>query len=289
MAAVRRCALVLALAFAAALPPAAAHAAVVNVSLTAEHRTVTLMPGTKLQAWTFNGTVPGPVVRAKVGDTIRVTLHNHDHMHGHSVDFHASEVDPMTAMATVKAGATRTIEFTARRAGVFMYHCGAAPVLQHVGMGMYGMVIVDPPAPRPAAQEVMLVQSELYGRVRRHILTTTLKDMLRMVPAYTAFNGSPFRYLRRPIRVAVGKPVRVYLVDAGPSLPSAFHVVGEIFDAVSPDGGLVPARTDVSTWQVPAGGGAVFELTFDVPGTYPFLTHELGVASRGALGRFVAR
>lgn len=268
---------------------APASANVVKVELTARHQLVTLMPGTRFDAWTFNGTVPGPVVRARLGDTLQITLHNADRMHGHSLDFHASEVDPMTVMARVPPGATRTFSFVPKRVGVFMYHCGTAPVLEHVGMGMYGMIIVDPPSPRPAAQEVMLVQSEFYGRVRDHVLRGGLKDMLAMRPTYMAFNGSPPRYVRAPIKVRAGKPVRIYLVDAGPSMGSAFHVVGEIFDTVAPDGGLEPLHTGSSTWYVPAGGAAIFELTFDQPGSYTFLTHELALASRGALGRFLVQ
>jgi len=270
---------------------APADAATVKVALTARHRMVTLLPGVpglKFQAWTFNGRIPGPVVRARVGDTIEITLRNADPMHDHSVDFHASEVNPMAVMAAVKPGRTKTISFIAHRAGVFLYHCGTGPVLQHVGMGMYGMVIVDPPTPRPPAQEIMLVQSEFYGHVRKHVLNGTLKDMLTRQPAYTAFNGGPFRYMNTPINVSVGRPVRIYLVDAGPSLGSAFHIVGEIFDAVQPDGALPSLRNISSTWYVPSGGGAVFEVTFDQAGSYTFLTHELGVASLGAIGRFVA-
>lgn len=274
------------------LGSASANAATVKVALTAQHKTVRLFPGKpglKFEAWTFNGGIPGPVVRARVGDTIQITLHNADPMHGHSVDFHASEVDPMAVMTTVKSGETKTISFIAHRAGVFMYHCGTGPVLRHVAMGMYGMVIVDPAEPRPAAQEIMLVQSEFYGLIRNHVLTGTQKDMLTRRPIYTAFNGRPFGYMQRPINVKVGEPVRIYLVDAGPSLGSAFHIVGEIFDAVQPDGVLPALRDTASTWYVPAGGAAVFEVTFDQAGTYSFLTHELGVASLGALGQFVAR
>ena len=273
------------------LGAAPADGATVKVALTARHRTVTLLPGVpglKVRAWTFNGGIPGPVVRARVGDTVQITLHNADPMHDHSVDFHASEVNPMAVMAAVKPGRTKTISFVAHRSGVFMYHCGTGPVLRHVAMGMYGMVIVDPATPRPAAQEIMLVQSEFYGHVRNHVLSGTLKDMLTRQPAYTAFNGGPFRYMNTPIKVAVGRPVRIYLVNAGPSLGSAFHIVGEIFDAVQPDGALPSLRDTASTWYVPAGGGAVFEVTFDQAGSYTFLTHELGVASLGALGRFVA-
>ncbi|MCD6728342.1 MAG: multicopper oxidase domain-containing protein [Solirubrobacteraceae bacterium] len=277
----------LALALAAGAPPV--DAAVVKVSMTARHRTVPLMPGLRFAAWTFNRSIPGPVVRAREGDTIEITLRNADRMHRHSLDFHASQVDPLRAMADVPPGKTRTFSFVARRPGVFLYHCGTSSVLQHVGQGMYGAIIIEPAGGRPPAQEIILVQSELYGRVRGRVLRSTLKDMLAMRPRYTAFNGSPFRYLRRPLQVRAGEPVRIYLVDAGPSMGSAFHVVGEIFDAVQPDGNPVSPREGVSTWSVPAGAGAVFELTFDEPGTYTFLTHELGLAMKGAVGRIVAR
>jgi nitrite reductase (NO-forming) len=277
-----------ALLLAALILPTASSAAVVEVKMTARHETRTLLPGTKAELWTFNKRVPGPVVRVRVGDELRITLTNADKMHGHSLDFHASEVNPMRVMTDVKPGKTKTFSFTPKRAGVFMYHCGTAPVLLHVALGMYGMIIVDPPAPRPAAKEITLVQSEFYGRKKKGVLRASLKDALAATPQYTAFNGSPLRYMRKPIKVKVGELVRIYLVNAGPSHGSAFHVVGEIFDAVYPDGGPVPYGSSVSTSYVPAGGAAVFELTFDEAGTYPFLTHELGMATRGALGRIVA-
>ena len=262
--------------------------AVVDVKFTARHEMRTLMPGVKTVAWTFNHTVPGPLVRVTAGEELRITLHNADKHHGHALDFHASEVNPMRVMMDVKSGQTKTFSFSPKRPGVYMYHCGTAPVLEHVGMGMYGMIIVDPPEPRTPAQEVMLVQSEFYGTLKKGVLTPSLKAMLTRQPKYTAFNGSPFRYLRDPLKVKAGQPVRIYLVNAGPSLGSAFHVVGEIFDAVLPDGGTVPFGSNVSTAYVPAGGAGIFELTFDEAGTYPVLTHELGVASLGALGRIVA-
>ena len=111
-------------------------------------------------------------------------------------------------------GKTRTFSFVAP-AGVYMYHCGTAPLLQHIGMGMYGMIIVDPLAARPPAKEITLVQSEFYGRVRGGFLHPSLKAMRTQSPRYVAFNGRAQRYFRHPIAVPVGEPVRIYLVDAG--------------------------------------------------------------------------
>jgi nitrite reductase (NO-forming) len=267
----------------------------VKVRLNARPAVVKVAPGVKMHAWTFNGTVPGPVIRVTEGDRVEVTLHNahtrHAHRRGmfHSVDFHAAEVAPNVGFADVAPGRTRTFSFVARRPGVYMYHCGTAPLLQHIGMGMYGMIIVDPLAGRPPAKEITLVQSEFYGRVRGGFLRPSLKAMRTQSPRFVAFNGRAQRYFRKPISVPVGEPVRIYLVDAGPTLDSDFHVVGAIFDSFQHDGNPAEALHDVSTQLVPSGGGGVFELTFPAAGAYPFVTHAVRWADAGAVGRFVAR
>jgi nitrite reductase (NO-forming) len=268
------------------------------VSLTAKPALVEVAPGVRMQAWTFDGSVPGPVIRARQGDVVEVTLRNADRMrHGpaghrqrmfHSVDFHAAQVAPDVAFANVAPGASRTFAFTADRPGVFLYHCGTNPVLEHLGMGMYGAIVVDPAAGRPPAHEFVLVQSEFYGRVRHGRLISSLRAMRDTAPRVVAFNGRGLRYVRAPLQVKVGEPVRLYVVSAGPSLDSAFHVVGEIFDSVQPSSDPADALHGVSTWSVPPGGGTVFELAFDQPGTYPFVTHALRWAQLGAMGRIVA-
>ncbi len=284
----------LALVVSVALTPAApASAAVVPVTLTARYALVRIAPGVKMRAWSFNGKVPGPVVRVREGDTVQVTLRNRmfdRHHHGlpHSVDFHAARIAPSVAFADVLPGRQKTFSFVAEHPGVYMYHCGTSPVLEHVGMGMYGAIIVDPAVPRPPAQEVTLVQSEFYGPVRRGRLRSSLHAMQRGQPTLMAFNGFAQLYVRRPIKVPVGEPVRIYLVDAGPSVDSDFHVIGNIFDSVEPDGNPFNTLHGVSTQLVPSGGGAVFELTFPEPGVYPFVTHALRYADAGAIGRFVA-
>ena len=266
------------------LTPAFADADVVEVDLVTKRETVKIAPGVEMRAWTFNGTVPGPVIRAVEGDTIEVTLRNADKAMAHSVDFHAAQISPQVGFADVLPGETRTFSFVARRPGVFLYHCGTSPVLEHIGMGMYGAILVDPEQGRPPARERVLVQSEFYGPVKHGMIKPSYEAMRTREPTFTAFNGRAFRYRDKPIKAAVGKPQRIYVVAAGPTLGSDFHVVGEIFDTVQPDGNPVNVMEGVSTYGVPAGGGAMFELTFDEAGTYPFVTHSFRWADAGALG-----
>ncbi|MEZ5155730.1 MAG: multicopper oxidase domain-containing protein [Solirubrobacterales bacterium] len=267
----------------------AAPAGVVHVKLVSKRAKVSIAPGVKMRAWTFNGKVPGPVVRATEGDTIEVTLKNADRRMAHSVDFHAAQISPQVGFADVLPGEKRTFSFVARRPGVFLYHCGTSPVLQHIGMGMYGAIVVDPVAGRTPAKEKVLVQSEFYGRVRHHMIKPTYKAMRTKDPTFTAFNGKAFRYRDNPIKVEVGQPLRLYVVAAGPTLDSDFHVVGDIFDLVEPDGNPFNVMQGVSTYGTPAGGATMFELTLDEAGSYPFVTHSFRWADAGALGLIEAR
>lgn len=271
-----------------------AEAAVVPVKLKAKPAQVKVAPGVKMRAWTFNGTVPGPVIRVTEGDTVEVTLKNakkrrwKGHGSFHSVDFHAAKIAPSLAFTDVAPGGKKTFSFVAEHPGVYMYHCGTSPVLEHLGMGMYGMIIVDPAGARPPAKEVTLVQSEFYGRLRKGRLRPSYRAMQKARPKFVAFNGRAQRYLRRPITVPVGGLVRIYLVDAGPTGSSAFHVIGNLFETVQPDGNPGNELTDVSTHLVGAGGAASFELTFPEAGVYPFVDHSFRSADAGAVGRFVA-
>jgi len=270
-----------------------APAAVVPVQLKARPAIVKVAPGVKMRAWTFNGRVPGPVIRAREGDTIEVTLKNADKRRGkrghwHSVDFHAAQLAPNLGFKSIPPGGKHTFSFVAERPGVYMYHCGTSPVLEHIGMGMYGAIVVEPAEGRPPAKEITLVQSEFYGKLRKGRLRPSLKAMRKRNPKFVAFNGRAQRYGRRPVSVPVGEPVRINFVDAGPNRSSAFHIVGEIFDSVQPDGNPDAGLLDVSTQLVGPGGGAVFEVTFGEAGSYPFVSHAFRDADAGALGLFAA-
>jgi nitrite reductase (NO-forming) len=166
-----------------------------------------------------------------------------------------------------------------------MYHCGTAPVLMHIGSGMYGAIIVSPREPLPPAKEFVLVQSEFYlADAANGLRASDYQKMLSTMPDFVVFNGRPNQYIQAPIRVKIGDRVRFWVVSAGPTHPCNFHVVGEQFDTVylgAPPG--TPLR-GVQTFTVPPGGGMVFELVCDLAGEFPFVNHGFGHGQKGAIG-----
>lgn len=246
-----------------------------------------ISPDIVVGAWTFEGNIPGPIVRCRVGDTIDFTLTNEGNI-PHSMDFHAAQIDPKTAFKSVAKGQSVSYTFQPRYAGAFLYHCGSSPVLMHIGSGMVGCIIVDPPSPLPPAKEFVLVQSEFYvGAAVNGVHPFDYTKMLATLPDYVAFNGRPGQYQTEPIRVKRGDRVRFYVVDAGPTVPCAFHIVGEQFDTIylgSPPGNAIHG---VQTFNVAAGGGMIFELIANVAGEFPFVNHGFGHGQKGAIGVLV--
>jgi nitrite reductase (NO-forming) len=262
-----------------------------DVTLRVEQTTLEVAPGVRRQMWTYNGTVPGPVLHGKVGDLFTVHLVNHGDM-PHSIDFHASQVDPARAMRSVPPGVERTIQFRAEHSGIWLYHCATAPMIQHLAMGMYGAVVIDPPHLRHVAAEEIFVQSELYRGGAGGV--PPVSDLLAGDPDLVVFNGYADQYRRAPVHVPAGKRVRIWVLDAGPSAPSSFHVVGAQFDTVFKEGGYLVrpgnrAHGAAQALDLEPGEGGFVELTLTRPGTYPFLTHRLADAERGAMGSLVAR
>jgi nitrite reductase (NO-forming) len=229
-------------------------------------------------------------LRGKVGDVFRITLVN-DGEFGHSIDFHASKVAWNDEMRTIAPGESLVYEFEAKHAGIFMYHCGTAPALHHIGMGMYGAIIVDPPNLAPVDHEYVFVQSELYEAPEGEIV-----DLQKMVDEdwdAVVFNGYANQYRDHPIRVEPGERVRAWVIDDGPSENSSWHVVGSIFDTVYKEGSYLLRPDDGQQGGAqaldlqPAQGGFV-EFTFDEAGLYPFVTHKFANVGKGALGLFQA-
>jgi nitrite reductase (NO-forming) len=274
----------------------------------ARDATVAISSDAALRAWTFNGTVPGPVLHVRQGDTVRINLKN-EGATAHSIDLHSAEIDPGTAFRSIAPGESLSYTFTPRYAGAFLYHCGTSPILLHIGSGMYGAIIVDPLTPLPPAREFVLVHSSFYvnkpqdgadsglnqkgsgaaagaqGSVT--VYDPSFRKMLYSFPDYTAFNGYSYQYRLEPIRVKRGERVRFYVVNAGPTQDCAFHLVGGIFDTVylgAPPGNTI---NGVQTFEVPAGGGMIFESMADIPGSFPFVNHKSGHGDKGATGLLV--
>lgn len=241
------------------------------------------------ELWTFNDTVPGPILRGKVGDVFEVTLNNKGKL-GHSIDFHASKVAWNVEMRSINPGESLVYRFEATQPGIYMYHCGTPPVLHHIGNGMYGAIIIDPPDLAPVDHEFVMVQSELYSAPLGEV--ASLEKMLAEQWDAVVFNGYPNQYVHRPIRVEPAQRIRIWVIDDGPSENSAFHVIGTIFDTVYKEGGYrIRNGTGTGGSQAldlqPSQGGFV-EFSFAVPGLYPFVTHKFASAAKGAVGMFQA-
>lgn len=262
-------------------PPYRPHVvAPVEFKLTAHDgpgQAILIKADTSYNSMNFDGQVPAPTLRVTEGDVVRFTLTNAGAL-GHSIDFHAAQTPWSKNYQEVPAGSSFTFEWTARYPGVFMYHCGTPPVLMHIGDGMYGAIIVDPKAGRPKAREYVVVQSEFYGTGGDY------NAMMNNPPDVVCFNGQAFRYKTTPLKASVGELVRLFIMNAGPSSTSAFHVIGELFDAYEPEGNPANRVGMHQTIMVPPGDGAMVELTFDEAGTYPFVSHKFSDAERGAVG-----
>jgi nitrite reductase (NO-forming) len=259
-----------------------------QIELRATEEKIEVAPGVTQDMWTFGGTVPGPVLRGKIGDLFTVTLIN-DGKNGHSIDFHASEVAPDDEMRTIGPGESLVYQFQATHSGIWMYHCGTPPVLHHVGNGMYGAVVIDPPDLAPVDHEYLFVQSEIY---LEGVSEAGHERMLDERWDAVVFNGYVNQYVHQPIRVEPEETIRAWVLDAGPSENSTFHVIGTIFDTVYKEGHY-ELRPDASrggsqALDLQAAQGGFVEFTLAEQGAYPFLTHKLATASKGALGIFQA-
>jgi len=262
------------------------------IDLIAEEKPMTVAAGFVQQVWTFNGSVPGPVIRVKVGDTIRVHLKNPaTNQLPHSVDFHASQVAWNDEMTSINPGEEKLYEWTAEYAGVWMYHCGTAPALHHIANGMYGMVIVEPKAGLPKVdKEFAIVQSEWYLGPQGKETNLTKAAAGNPSPDFVMFNGVANQYKDHPIQIGSGERVRLFVLNAGPNIDSSFHIVGTIFDTVVKEGVWLKRGND-GNWGAQAvdlapAQGAMIEFQTAEDGMYPMVTHAFNFVGRGALGLF---
>jgi nitrite reductase (NO-forming) len=272
----------------AELPPAPA-GAVADVHLVLTDINVQIAPGIHYAAWAWAGGAPGPVIHVRQGQLVKITLTNNGAI-PHSVDFHAARIAPNKAFADVFPGKSVSYSFRANDPGVFMYHCGTKPVLMHIANGMYGAIVVDPqPGVLPKADKnYVLVASEWYldsDGLKKPAQFNLTKARARQ-PDWMTFNGYSGQYVTHPLTAQPGQLVRFWVVDAGPSIDTDFHIVGTILNTAYAFGDMNPADAlhGVQTVTVPAGGGGVFDVKIDQPGLYPFVSHAFAAVDQGQVG-----
>jgi nitrite reductase (NO-forming) len=265
----------------------------VQVSLTAQEIEGQLADGVTYPYFTFNGTVPGPFVRARVGDTVEVTLTNEtSSAFTHSIDLHAVNGPGGGAVYTqVAAGETKVFTFEAMNPGIYVYHCATPSVPHHIAGGMYGLILIEPEGGLPPVdREFYVMQGEIYTSEpfgTSGLMTFSHEKLLNETPEYFVFNGAAGALAgeENMLHANVGETVRIFFGVGGPNFTSSFHVIGEIFDRVYPFGSFTSEPlTNVQTISVAPGGAWAVEFTLDVPGDYILVDHALSRLERGLVG-----
>jgi nitrite reductase (NO-forming) len=263
----------------------------VKVTLTVKELTAELADGVTYDFWTFDGTVPGPMIRAMVGDTIELTLVNPaTNSAPHNIDLHAvNGPGGGAAVTNVNPGESKTFSFKALNAGIFVYHCAAPPPWHHIAQGMYGAILIEPAGGLPRVdREFYVMQGDWYttgaNGDQGHQMFSNAKAMAEQ-PEYFTFNGRTDALAKLfPLHAQVGETVRLFFGVGGPNVGSNFHIIGEVFDKVFTGGFDAPVTTDEETWYTPPGSVAMFEFHLDEPGQYVLVDHALYRAGKGALG-----
>lgn len=267
----------------------AAQAKTVKVELTAEEVTVPSdNEGHTVLAWTYNGQVPGPVIRATEGDTIEFTLKNDAaNKKSHSIDMHSARSDVLTKFASIKPGETKTFSYVPDHAGVFFYHCGSDPMIQHISRGMIGAVIIDPKDPDAmpkADREYVLIEHQMFDNPE------DVDSMMANKWKHDAFNAVPFQYdpvhdehATQTLEAKPGERVRIYLVNAGPNEFSGFHPIAGIWDRVYPSGNPKNVMVGMQNYTLAPGDAATFDLISPTEGANALVNHSMRAALSGAI------
>lgn len=269
--------------------------ATLRVDLETVETTMQLADGVEYTFWTFNGTVPGPMIRVREGDTVVVRVTNRDGSTApHSIDLHAVTGTGGGAIYTqTMAGGTTAFVFKAIEPGLYVYHCATAPIPMHIANGMYGMILVEPAEGLPPVdREYYVMQQEVYTAGpygQKGLQAFDWQALWDESPEYVVFNGRVGSLSgSSALKARTGETVRIYFGVGGPNLTSSFHVIGEIFDRVYMLASLTsPPLTDVQTVTVPPGGAVVVDFGVEVPGRYTLVDHALGRIHKGAIGELV--
>ena len=266
--------------------------AVVKYTITASEEIAYLADGTTYEYWCYDQQVPGPAIRARIGDTIEVTFANSPKSRMvHSIDFHSCTGPGGGAkMLQVPPGQQRTLSFKALHAGAFVYHCATPHIPTHLARGMYGLCIVDPEIPLPAVdKEFYVMQGDIYTTHKPGTAGHMVQDDDRLFeeqPTFVVMNGRVGSLTGdRTMQCEVGQTVRIFFGVGGPNVTSSFHVIGEMFDRCYREGDMVgPPGLSVQTTLVPTGGAAVVDMKIDTAGTYLLVDHSLTRLDKGCVG-----
>ena len=267
----------------------------INVNFKTIEVTGRLADGTTYHYWTFNGKVPGPFVRVRVGDIVDVHLTNDaDSMMNHNVDFHAVQGPGGGAQATQSApGETHGLEFKAEYPGLYVYHCAVPMHAQHIANGMYGLILVEPAGGLPKVdREFYVMQGEVYTEHpygAQGMQTQSYEKLMNETPDYFVFNGAVGALSdQKPLHAKTGETVRIFFGDAGPNKTSSFHLIGTVFERVYDQGSFAsPPLKGVQTVSVPPGGATVVDVKLPVPGKYMFVDHAISRVERGLMGTLI--
>ncbi len=275
----------------------------VEVKFDVTHKIFNITNATPFTAWTFGDSIPGPVLRIRVGQTVKFSMTDRSNEVAgmamnmepmkpmqHSIDFHAAMVNPADKYRSIQPGETISFTWTANYPGVFMYHCGTPMVLLHMISGMIGMVIVEPRGgyPDKADQEFAIVQNEYYLKQSGALFVPDTSTARIKHPTYVTFNGKPAQYAIHPIHVKAGEKIRLYLLNAGPNNATSFHVIGTILDKVWFDGNPKNEMEGMQAVYLGPATGAVVEFVLPEKGKYTFVDHSFADAEMGAQGIFQA-
>lgn len=263
---------------------------VVEVFLEAKEVLGEMGPNITFNYWTFNSQIPGPFIRVKQNDMVKLTLTNNtSSLHPHNIDLHAVTGPGGGASVTmVEPGQTKSLTFKALKPGIYVYHCATPNVPSHMTHGMYGLILVEPEGGLPPVdKEFYVMQGEFYSTGKLGQEGLQVFDSQRMLdsnPTYVVFNGKTGGVTGK-MHANVGDRVRIYFGNGGVNLISSFHVIGEIFDDVYPEGAVgSDIHHNVQSTIVPAGGATIVEFTVDYPGKYILVDHALARMDKGAWG-----
>jgi nitrite reductase (NO-forming) len=268
------------------------HPTKVIVNLDIVEKTMRLADSVDYTMWTFGGTVPGKFIRVREGDLVELHLRNAaTNTMPHNIDLHAVSGPGGGAKVTLTIpGHESVFTFTALNPGLFVYHCATSPVPMHMANGMYGMILVEPKEGLPKVdREYYVMQSEFYTKGAYGEHGHQELDMNKGIdekPTYVVFNGSVGALTgANALQAKTGERVRLFVGNAGPNLTSSFHLIGEIFENVYPEGSSTASEHNVQTTSIPAGGAAVVEFGVETPGDYVLVDHAIFRAfNKGTLG-----